>query len=75
MDDSLIFYVVCEYVCIFGLTLNTMMCNHIRKNPNTNTTKLQHIQNFIVPTVWYFLIITFVKLCGSIIGNLIVSKL
>lgn len=40
MDDSLIFYVVCEYVCIFGLTLNAMMCNHIRKNPNTNTTKL-----------------------------------
>lgn len=69
MDDSL-FYVLCEYVCMFGLTLNAMICNHIRKNPNTNTTKLQNIQNFIVPMVWYFLIMTFARLCGQIISKI-----
>lgn len=70
MDDSLVFYVVCEYFYIFGLTLNAMMYNHIRKNPNTNTTKLQNIQNFIVPMVWYFLIMTFARLCGQIISKI-----
>lgn len=70
MDDSLVFYVVCEYVCMFGLTLNAMMYNRIRKNPNTNTTKLQNIQNFIVPMVWYFLIMTFARLCGQIISKI-----
>lgn len=70
MDDSLLFWTLCEYVCIFGLTLNTMICNHIRKNPNTNTIKLQNIQNFIVSFVWYFLILTFVRLCGQIISKI-----
>lgn len=70
MDDSLVFYVVCEYVCMFGLTLNAMICNHIRRNPNTNTTKLQNIQNFIVSTMWYSLIITFARLCGQIISKI-----
>lgn len=69
MDDSL-FYVLCEYVCMFGLTLNAMICNHIRKSPNTNTTKLQNIQNFIVPMVWYLLIMTFARLCGQIISKI-----
>lgn len=70
MDDSLLFYLFCEYVCIFGLTLNAMICNHIRKNPNTNTTKLHNIQNFIVPIVWYFLILAFARLCGLIVSKI-----
>lgn len=70
MDDYLLFYVVCAYIYIFGLTLNAMMCNHIRKNPNKNTTKLQIIQDFIVPIVWYSLIITFARLCGQIISKI-----
>ena len=70
MNDNLLFWTLCEYVCIFGLTLNAMICNHIRKNPNTNTIKLQSIQNFIVPFVWYFLILTFIRLCGQIISKI-----
>ena len=70
MDDSLLFYLFCEYVCIFGLTLNAMICNHIRKNPNTNTTKLHNIQNFIVPIVWYCLILAFARLCGLIVSKI-----
>lgn len=69
MNDNLLFYMFCAYACMFGLTLYAMICNHIRKNPNTNTTKLQNIQNFIVPIVWYFLILIFVRLCGLIVSK------
>ncbi len=46
MDDYLLFYVVCAYIYIFGLTLNAMMCNHIRKNPNKKYNKITKHSRF-----------------------------
>lgn len=57
-------YTVCEFICIFGIGFDAMLCRYARKNPNTNITKLQNIHDC---TAVIALLSVIVLLCSLIV--------
>lgn len=51
--ESIKLYMVYEYICIFGLSLDAMICRHMEDCSNTTTTKLQKIHDCITRIVFF----------------------
>lgn len=62
MRNNLLF-TVCEFICIFGICFDAILCRYVRKNPNTNITKLQNIHDY---TAVIALLSAIVMLCSLI---------